>query len=106
MTLVELIPVGLRFLGAAFKVILKDDISSISTDGVYFGDILYDSCLSKFQLATIRRVNAGVILNLFILFGNYYRFKKALVKSQATALLVSHTVGLSSGVLAREPLCI
>ncbi len=100
----ELILTGMKFLRSALKLLLRGDILGFSTDGIYFGDILYDACLSKLKVATIRRVGPGVLLNLFILFGNYYRFKRALQVSGASALLVSHTVGLSSGVFMRAAL--
>ena len=95
---------GVEYLRAAWKLLLSGDILSFSTDGVVLGDILYDSCLARYKLATISRVNPSVLLNLLILLANYYRYKELLRIYPVQAVLVSHEVGITSGVLMRAAL--
>jgi len=73
-------------------------------DGIRFGDILYDSYLAHFKCATIHKVNRGVLSILVILIFNYYRFKRTIKDCGASAILVSHNVGVFSGVLMRAAL--
>jgi hypothetical protein len=96
--------VGWRFVRFALKVLLTGDVLRFSLDGIPFGDILYDSYLARFEVATMRKVNKDVISTLFALVRNYYQFKKTLQDCGASAVLVSHQVGLSSGVLMRTAL--
>lgn len=92
------------FARSALKMLLTGSILSFSLDGVPFGDILYDSYLAGYKVATIPRVNKGVLSTLLTLIYNYYRFKRTLQDCGASAVLVSHQVGLSSGVLMRTAL--
>ncbi|RKX25229.1 MAG: hypothetical protein DRP47_10105 [Candidatus Zixiibacteriota bacterium] len=94
----------LKFVFSSIRVLLTRDVRGFHLDGIPFGDILYDSYLARFKVATIRNVNKGVITTLFILIRNYYRFKRTLQDCGASAVLVSHQVGLSSGVLMRTAL--
>ena len=94
----------LQFARSALKMLLTGDILSFSLDGIYFGDILYDSYLARFEVATVPGVNKGVLSTLLILIKNHYRFKKTIQACGASAVLVSHPVGISSGVLMRTAL--
>ena len=93
-----------KFARSALKMLLTGDILSFSLDGVPFGDILYDSYLAGYKVATVPRVNKGVLSTLLTLIYKYYCFKKTLQDCGASAVLVSHQVGLSSGVLMRTAL--
>ena len=94
----------LKFVFSSIRMLLTGDIRGFHLDGIPFGDILYDSYLTRFEVATIRKVNKGVLTTLFDLIRNYYRFKRTLQDCGASAVLVSHQVGLSSGVLMRTAL--
>ncbi|MDD5063426.1 MAG: hypothetical protein PHQ35_01525 [Phycisphaerae bacterium] len=96
--------IGFKFVYHALKILLTQNIKGFYLDGVPFGDILYDSYLVWFKVATIHRVNRGVLKTLLALITSYYRFKKTLQSCHTSAVLVSHQVGLSSGVLMRTAL--
>ena len=104
LTRVDKLLVGWRFVCSALKMLLTGDILGFSLDGILFGDIVYDSYLVRFKVATIPAVNKGVLNILLELILNYYRFKRTLKNCGASAVLVSHQVGLSSGVLMRTTL--
>ena len=95
---------GLEFVRAALKILLTGDILNLSVDGIRLGDILYDSYLARYQVATIPKVNRGVLSTLLILIRNYYHYKKTLRDSGASAVLVAHYIGLSSGAFTRAAL--
>ena len=96
--------IRLRFAYCALKMLSTGNIRGFCLEGIPFGDILYDSYLARFKVATIPKVNKGVLTTLFALISNYYRFKRTLRDCGASAVLVSHQVGLSSGVLMRTAL--
>ena len=104
LTLSDWLAIGSRFVRSALKMLLSKDILSFSLDGIRFGDILYDSYLASYKVATIHRVNKGVLKILLILIRNYYRFKKTLQDCNASAVLVAHFIGTTSGVLMRTAL--
>jgi len=103
LSLFDKLTIGFKFICHS-KILLTQNIKGFCLDGVPFGDILYDSYLIWFKVATIRRVNKGVLKTLLTLITNYYRFKKTLRNCHASAVLVSHQVGLTSGVLMRTAL--
>ncbi len=104
LTRLEELIVGLRVAWSALKILATGDILNFSIDGIPFGDILYDSYLARYKVATIPRVNKGVLSRLFILVRNHYRFKKTLQTSGASAVVVSHYAGGSAGTLVRTAL--
>lgn len=104
LSLFDKLIIGFKFVYYALKILLTQNSKDFYLDGVPFGDILYDSYLTWFKVATIRKVNKGVLRVLLILIANYCRFRKTLRNCGASAVLVSHQVGLSSGVLMRTAL--
>jgi len=104
LTWLDSLTVIFKFVFSSVRILLTGDIRGFSLDGIPFGDILYDSYLARFKVATIPKVNKGVLTTLFSLIKNYWQFKRTLLDYNASAVLVSHQVGLSSGVLMRTAL--
>lgn len=104
LTRIEKLRVGWKFMCSALKILLTGKILGFSLDGIVFGDILYDSYLALYKVATIAKVNKGVLKTLWILIKNYYRTKTTLQSCRASAILVSDQIGMSSGVLLRTAL--
>lgn len=91
----------LAFLRTALYIIITRNIISIKLDGIRFGDILYDSYLADNKVATIHKINKCILMTLWNLIFQYHCFRKTIKDTNATAVLVSHQVGLTSGILFR-----
>jgi hypothetical protein len=79
------------------------DILGLSVDGVVLGDIVYDTYLARNHSATIRKIDAGLLKILWSVIRGYFRARRIVLESNASAVLVSHEVG-SSGILMRAAL--
>jgi len=96
--------VGWRFIAIAGRLFATGRVLDISIDGVPFGDILYDSYLRQYQVATLNSVNTRLLQILWTLVRRHLAFRRLLQAHTPAAVLVSHDVGLSSGVLLRTAL--
>lgn len=79
----------------------KKDVEDLSVDGVWFGDLLYDSHCMNYKVPTIsledRRFQESLrtALNSYVFWRDY--FNTHVVR----AVIVSHTVYIHSGVISR-----
>jgi len=85
-----------------FKIYLTRNILDFHYDGVRYGDILYDSYLRKNKIATIRKINYKTMKRLiaFCIF-RHIIIKNILHNDNYAGVLVSHQVGIRSGVMLR-----
>jgi hypothetical protein len=93
-----------QFVCLSLRLMITKDIRGLSFAGIPLGDILYDSYLASYKLATVLSVDRKLLKTLKTLVKRYYITKKTLTACNASAVLVSHQVGLSSGILARVAL--
>lgn len=104
LNLFEKLAVVFRFACLALRLMITKNIRGLSFAGIPFGDILYDSYLARYRVATVRGVDRKLLSTLTMLLKRYYIFRKTLTACDASAVLVGHQVGLSSGVLMRVAL--
>jgi hypothetical protein len=85
-----------------FFLLLKNkNILSFTYDGIYYGDFLYDAYLLKKQIATIKKINFDFFYILLEHLNRHEIVKKTIQNGSYSAVLVSHPIGLRSGVLLR-----
>lgn len=87
-----------------FKFILMyitGDILSFSYDGVKYGDIVYDTYLKQRSVATIRRIDVGLLRIAHDCIYRHETIRKTLLSDDFEAVLVSHQIGIRSGVMLR-----
>ena len=70
-------------------------------DGVNYGDIVYDTYLKNSQMATMHKFDPDLIKNFYRIFCEYSRYEKSLKIINPKYALVSHTVGITSGLLLK-----
>jgi len=104
LTRFEKLIVRWKYLCSALRMILTGDVLGFSLNGIRFGDIVYDIYLQYHRAATMRRINHEVLRTLRDVIVVHYRYRKLLINTGASAVLVSHTIGLFSGVLFRTAL--
>lgn len=104
LTRFEKLIVRWKYLCSALRMLLTGDILGFSLNGIRFGDIVYDIYLVYHKVATIRRINHEVLRTLRDVILVHYRYRKLLINTGASAVLVSHPIGLFSGVLFRTAL--
>ncbi len=75
------------------------DILAFESDGIRFGDILYDGVLSM-GYATVRRIDWKLFRALLTFYSNRYLVKDLLVRYRIEAY-VSHAVGIQNSTFAR-----
>ena len=80
------------------------DILSFSYDGVKYGDIVYDTYLATFKLATIKKIDLKLIPILYSCICRHEDIRRILQWSHFEAVLVSHQIGIRSGVMLRTAL--
>ena len=85
-------------------LLVKKDILSVSYDGVRYGDIIYDTYLSKYKLATIKKIEPRFMQIIYKCIYRHEHIKKTIQKHGYSAVLVSHQIGIHSGVLLRAAL--
>ena len=96
--------VGFRFVKSALRMLFTGNILGFSIGDARLGDILYDTYLNSYRVATVPGVNIGILRTLLELTKNYYQYRNIIKDYGASAVLVSHDVGISSGVLLRVAL--
>ena len=88
-----------------FLIIYKTkDILSFFYDGVKYGDIVYDAYLATFQLATIKKIDLKLIPIIYFCICRHEGIRTILNKGTFEAVLVSHQIGIRSGVMLRTAL--
>ncbi len=80
---------------------ITKDILSFSYDGVKYGDIVYDTYLSQEKVGTIRNINKKILFLIYRCIRRHEAIRKTLSKDNFKAVLVSHQIGISSGVMLR-----
>lgn len=86
------------------KMKYKKNILSFSIEGVKYGDIVYDSFLSKNKVGTIKTYDKRLYDLIFICTCRHKLVKKIILNENISAVLVAHRVGFSSGILYRTAL--
>lgn len=86
------------------KVYIKKDILKIYYDGVKYGDIIYDTYLIKNSVATIEKIDFKLIKYIIQCISRHLEIKNILQSKNYKAVLVSHQVGIKSGVMLRVAL--
>ena len=88
-----------------FLIICKTgDILSFSYDGVTYGDIVYDTYLATFKVATVKKIDLKLLIILYYCICRHEDIRKILSRDTFKAVLVSHTIGIKSGVMLRTAL--
>lgn len=90
----------LKFL----KILFTRDILSFRYNGVKYGDIVYDAYLFENQVATIRKIDFKILKISAKCIFRHIKIKKVLRNGNYVGVLVSHLIGISSGVMARSAL--
>ena len=80
---------------------LTKDILSFSYDGVKYGDIVYDTYLARWSVATIRVIDKRLLRIIYGCICRHETIRKILFSDNFDAVLVSHQVGMRSGVILR-----
>jgi hypothetical protein len=92
------------FIYASAYILFGKGIQYIKINKINFGDILYDSYLAKYNLATISKIKVNLFISLASLIRNYLRFERTLKLYNPKAILISHNIGNPYGVLMRTAL--
>ena len=83
----------------AYKTLKKpSDILDLHIDKVRIGDLVYDALLSQFKLATVSKIDIRVFYTIFQAYYNYHCINKVFSNLNVKALVVSHYVGIKSGI--------
>lgn len=80
------------------------DILSFSYDSVKYGDIVYDSYLASEKLATIKKIDIKLCFIIYACINRHENIRRVLSNDAFEAVLVSHQVGIHSGVMLRTAL--
>lgn len=80
------------------------DVLSFSYDGVKYGDIVYDSYLWQQQVATVKKIDINVLRLIYSCIWRHECVRRLLSSDNFEAVLVSHQVGINSGVMLRTAL--
>jgi hypothetical protein len=86
------------------KIYFTKDILKFSYNGVKYGDIIYDAYLSKYQVATIRKIDTRIIKLIAFCIFRHIKIRNILQNDDYAGVLVSHQIGISSGVMLRVAL--
>jgi hypothetical protein len=78
------------------KIKTKRDVVKFSLNGIYFGDILYDTYLREKAVSTIGLESKEFKDYLFQFFELYYFWKKYFSKNNVKAIIISHSVYLTA----------
>jgi len=80
------------------------DVLSFSYDGVKYGDIVYDTYLAQEKLATIRKIDVKILYIIYACIRRHENIRRMLSSDAFEAVLVSHQIGIRSGVMLRTAL--
>ncbi len=100
----EIVTVHLIFFYWLFRYFLFGKIVNIEYKKVDFGKLIYDAYLSYFNVGTLPKIRFEHLNFAKQVLYNFFVFEKILIKNNVKAVVVSHTVGLESGLLFRAAL--
>ncbi len=86
------------------KILFSRNILNFYFDGVKYGDIVYDSYLYTHKIATIKTINLKLIRQMALCVFRHLKIKAILKTDNYAGVLVSHLVGIRSGVMLRVAL--
>ena len=84
-----------------FLLKMGKKVINLNLFGIKYGDILYDQYLRKHQLATIKVIDRRILDMMKTITGMLFRYKKLIKNGEYEAVLVSHRIGLTDGLLTR-----
>lgn len=97
----ELVKAFFSAVGQFLKVLLNRNILSAKYDGIKYGDIVYDVYLSRKQVGTIKGIDYLVFELILKCIKRHMFVTKTLKLNNISAVLVSHRINMTSGVLLR-----
>ncbi len=86
------------------KVLLTKDILGFHYDKVKYGDIVYDTYLFENKVATIKKIDFKIFKIISKCIFRHIKIKNILQNGNYAGVLVSHLIGVSSGVMLRSAL--
>ncbi|MDP2586988.1 MAG: hypothetical protein Q8P32_04445, partial [Candidatus Komeilibacteria bacterium] len=86
------------------KIYFTKNILAFSYAGVRYGDILYDSVLHLYKLGTVRKIDYKVLRVAALCVYRHLTIKKILRGGNYAGILVSHQIGIGSGIMLRAAL--
>lgn len=86
------------------KVLLKGNILSFTYDGVKYGDLVYDGYLDRKKIGSIKHIDLLVFSYIKKCIRRHVMITKTIELNNISAVLVSHRIGIISGVLLRAAL--
>lgn len=86
------------------KILINRNILSVRYDGVKYGDIVYDVYLSQEQVGTIKNIDFKIFELIRRCIKRHVLTVKTVKNNNISAVLVSHRIGLTAGVLLRASL--
>lgn len=89
---------------AYIKVLIKRDILSFTYDGVKYGDLVYDGYLDRKKVGSIKHIDLLVFSYIKKCIRRHVIITKTIELNNISAVLVSHRIGIISGVLVRAAL--
>jgi len=86
------------------KILLTKDILGFHYDKVKYGDIVYDTYLFENKVATIKKIDFKIFKIIAKCIFRHIKIKNILQNGNYAGVLVSHLIGISSGVMLRSAL--
>ena len=86
------------------KILLFKDLIGFHYDKVKYGDIVYDAYLFENKVATIKKINLKIFKIISKCIFRHIKIKNILQNGNYAGVLVSHMIGISSGVMLRTAL--
>ena len=86
------------------KIFLSKDILGFYYDKVKYGDIVYDAYLFENKVATIKKIDFKIFKIISKCIFRHIKIKNILQNGNYAGVLVSHAIGISSGVMLRSAL--
>jgi len=86
------------------RIFFNKNILSFSYEGIKYGDIIYDVYLVENQVGTITKIDINIYKLLERCCRRHKLVQKVIKHENVSAVLVSHRIGIQSGVLYRVAL--
>jgi len=86
------------------KIFLSKDILEFYYDKVKYGDIVYDAYLFENKVSTIKKIDFKIFKIISKCIFRHIKIKNILQNGNYAGVLVSHAIGISSGVMLRSAL--
>ena len=83
------------------KMVFTRDILGFNYAGIRYGDIVYDAYLFENRVATIKKIDLKILKIIAKCIFRHIKIKKVLKNENYFGVLVSHLIGISSGIMAR-----